>query len=97
MKIFVIGLSHKTAPISIRDKVTINPENHVKILDIIKANNNISESCVLSTCNRTELYGTLRENPENDLIVNTLFESMYSDLTTNLDEFLYFYTHEEAV
>ena len=97
MKIFVIGLSHKTAPISIRDKVTINPENHVKILDIIKANNNISESCVLSTCNRTELYGTLRENPENDLIVNTLFESMYSDLTTNLDEFLFFYTHEEAV
>lgn len=97
MKIFVIGLSHKTAPISIRDKVTISPENHVKILDRIKTNNNITESCVLSTCNRTELYGTLRENPENDLIVNALFESMYPDLNTKLDDFLFFYTHEEAV
>jgi len=97
MKIFVIGLSHKTAPISIRDKVTINPENLVKILDGFKAHKNITESCVISTCNRTELYGTLDDNPANDMDLNQIFESMFSGLDIKLDEFLFFYTHDEAV
>jgi glutamyl-tRNA reductase len=53
---FVVGLSHKTAPIEIREKFYLNPLQQDLLLSELKNHPLITESFVLSTCNRTEVY-----------------------------------------
>ena len=60
MSIRVIGINHKTAPVSIREQVAFSPDGLNDILksinEDITANNNNDEVVILSTCNRTEIY-----------------------------------------
>ncbi|MBI3315334.1 MAG: glutamyl-tRNA reductase [Candidatus Omnitrophica bacterium] len=53
---FVIGLNHKTAPISIREKFYLNPQQQDLFLTTLKDHPLVSECFVLSTCNRVEVY-----------------------------------------
>ena len=56
MSFFVLGLNHKTAPLSLRERVAFGPENIHSALDELRQQEGIQEACILSTCNRTELY-----------------------------------------
>ncbi len=53
---FVIGLNHKTAPIHIREKFYLNPQQQDLFLTTLKNHPLVSECFVLSTCNRVEVY-----------------------------------------
>lgn len=52
----IIGLNHKSAPLSIREKFSFNKEDIKNITQSIADNKYISEIVILSTCNRTEIY-----------------------------------------
>ena len=62
MQLLAVGLNHTTAPLSIREKVAFSPEQISQAVVGARAwfaNNGSqqgSETAVLSTCNRTELY-----------------------------------------
>ncbi len=56
MPILVLGLNHKTAPISIRERVTFGPDVIVGALRDLLDQPGVEESLILSTCNRTEVY-----------------------------------------
>ncbi|MFC2123340.1 glutamyl-tRNA reductase [Bacteroidota bacterium] len=62
----LIGISHKTAPVEIRDKVTLNVEEQESALKELKDAYDIEGCFVLSTCNRTEIYCS-GENLDNEL------------------------------
>jgi glutamyl-tRNA reductase len=53
---FIVGLSHKTAPIEIREKFYLNPLQQDLLLSELKNHPLVSEAFVLSTCNRIEVY-----------------------------------------
>jgi glutamyl-tRNA reductase len=53
--LFAIGLNHKTAPIEVREKLYISEAETPAVLDKLKET--LSECIILSTCNRTEIYG----------------------------------------
>lgn len=53
--LFALGLNHKTAPIEIREKVYIRESEIPGLLAELKKT--LPECVVLSTCNRTEIYG----------------------------------------
>jgi len=53
---FTVGLSHKTAPIAIREKFYLNPLQQDLLLSELKNHPLIAEAFVLSTCNRIEVY-----------------------------------------
>ena len=97
MKIFVVGLSHKTAPIAVRDNVAVTAGELVPMLDILKSNEVLHESLLLSTCNRTELYGLIPKKCLHETSPVTLFKSLFRDRGVSLDEHLYYYSAEEAV
>ncbi len=97
MKLFVVGLSHNTAPISVRDKAAIKSEDLIDTLNRLKNNPYLLESCIVSTCNRTELYGTFAVSQEKQVNPYELFSSLYHENDTSLNDFLYYYTNEEAV
>ena len=59
MTLFVFGINHTTAPIDVREKLAFAPEITAMALHQLVAQSAVSEAAILSTCNRTEVYGSL--------------------------------------
>jgi glutamyl-tRNA reductase len=57
MKLFVAGLSYKTAPVELREKLAVHPSRLPCLGCRLKLGGNLSEVVLLSTCNRVEIYG----------------------------------------
>ncbi len=55
-EIILIGVDHHSAPLEVREKVAYNAVEAVDLLHQLVATPEIAEACLLSTCNRTELY-----------------------------------------
>jgi glutamyl-tRNA reductase len=56
MSIFVIGINHKTEPVTLREKVYFETEKLSLYLQDILHRGAAHEAVLLSTCNRSELY-----------------------------------------
>jgi glutamyl-tRNA reductase len=56
MSLLVVGLSHRSAPMSLLERVSLRDDAAAKLLDDVAAAPAIDESMLLSTCNRVELY-----------------------------------------
>ena len=61
MHIAVLGLNHRTAPVEVRERVAFPPERVAEGLARLRRECDVSESLILSTCNRVELYCALPE------------------------------------
>jgi glutamyl-tRNA reductase len=57
----LIGCSHRTAPVEIRERVAFSPEQAVAAAEELRKQGILEEAVVLSTCNRSELYGVPTE------------------------------------
>src|SRR5262245_26855171 len=57
MKLFVAGLSYKTAPVEVREKLAVPPSRLRCHGCRLKLAGNLAEVVLLSTCNRVEVYG----------------------------------------
>ena len=56
-KLFVMGVSHRTAPLTLRESLAI-PDSELR-QRLARASSLCGEALLLSTCNRVELYGSL--------------------------------------
>ena len=56
MPIRIFGISHKTAPIDVRERLAVAADQLPEALDGLVQNSAVSEALILSTCNRTEMY-----------------------------------------
>jgi len=56
MPIVVYGITHKTAPIAIRERVALGDKNLSQALSQLLETGLVHEAVILSTCNRTEIY-----------------------------------------
>lgn len=52
----ILGINHKTAPVSLREKFAFNEERLVAALQALRQEKGVAEVVILSTCNRTEVY-----------------------------------------
>ncbi len=50
------GVSHKTAPLALRERLAVTPEQVPELLDQLLQNDGVEEAVLLATCNRIELY-----------------------------------------
>jgi glutamyl-tRNA reductase len=55
-EIFLVGLSHKSAPIEVRERVALNGDALKAALAELKETDGVSEALVISTCNRVEVF-----------------------------------------
>lgn len=78
MGFVVVGLSHKTAPLELREHLTI-PKSRLKgALDHLKTKGELKESVVLSTCNRLEIYARPEKNRQEAFsAINQFFQDVY--------------------
>ena len=61
MHIVVVGLSHRTAPVEVREKLSIPDQSISESLKTLSINSDILEVSILSTCNRLEIYALVKE------------------------------------
>ncbi|GIH64068.1 glutamyl-tRNA reductase [Microbispora siamensis] len=59
MSVLVVGLSHRTTPVALLERVTVSGDALVKLLHDVQADENVSEALVVSTCNRVEVYAVV--------------------------------------
>jgi glutamyl-tRNA reductase len=57
MEIVLVGLNHRTAPLELRERVTFTADQARRAAAELRSRGLLEESLVLSTCNRSELYG----------------------------------------
>jgi glutamyl-tRNA reductase len=62
MEIVLVGLNHRTAPVEVRERVSFNPEQTQRAAEELRARGILEETLVLSTCNRSEVYGVPPES-----------------------------------
>ena len=67
MRLKVLGLNHRTAPIEIREKFSISKEALRRGLENLDGYDGLNEAVILSTCNRTEIYAVTAEGCEASL------------------------------
>jgi glutamyl-tRNA reductase len=90
MKIFVAGLSYKTTPVELREKLAVSRSRLQCSGCRLKLRGNLSEVVLLSTCNRVEIYGV---SPWIHGSVHALFQELTN---TDLDFTPYIYVKEGA-
>jgi glutamyl-tRNA reductase len=56
MHLTLVGLSHKTAPVDIREKLTFPANVQASALAALTMSPAVAEAVIVSTCNRTEIY-----------------------------------------
>ncbi|PLX75887.1 MAG: glutamyl-tRNA reductase [Desulfuromonas sp.] len=97
MNIIVVGLSHKTAPVEIREKVAFAPTAMQEPLQQVLALPGVAEAVIVSTCNRVEIYASSRD-VEGCIVQLKRFMADYHNLaSTDLEDHLYDYQGEEAI
>ena len=95
MNIIVVGLSHKTAPVELRERLAIPESRMGEALSRLLAYPNIKEGMFLSTCNRVEVYAVVKDRETGfadvqDFLVSTHFslssEELFPCLYRHADE-----------
>jgi glutamyl-tRNA reductase len=99
MDILIVGLSHKTAPVEVREKISFSEDTLDDGLKTLVEYPNISEALIVSTCNRVEIYSSAPkkniDKSKNDIAD---FLSRYHNVPRErLDPHLYVLSGEEAV
>src|SRR5688572_31602630 len=56
MHLFLLGVSHRTAPVDLREKLDFSSRDLGAAVMELAARSSAAESVVLSTCNRSEIY-----------------------------------------
>jgi glutamyl-tRNA reductase len=61
MTLVAVGVSHRTAPLELRERVELSEPRAAALLASLTSYSEIDEAASLSTCNRTELYLAARD------------------------------------
>jgi glutamyl-tRNA reductase len=56
MSVLVVGMSHKSAPVSLLERVALDRDGVGKLIDEVAASEHVTEATVIATCNRLEIY-----------------------------------------
>lgn len=97
MHIAVVGLSHKTAPVEVREKLSIQEAMMENVMQELCSYPHIEEVAILSTCNRLEIYVVAHET-EQGIRELTQFLAEFSQLPLHqLRQHLFILLHQDAV
>jgi glutamyl-tRNA reductase len=97
MAVLVLGLSYRTAPVEIRERVAF-PEAAIPLaLDRLRQAGLADEAVIVSTCNRVELYAASAREPGSALEGLRRFLLEFHSCPTPLDRELYAHTEPQSL
>jgi glutamyl-tRNA reductase len=59
MSVLVVGLNHRTAPVSLLERAAVQGPELAEVLNGLLAGRHVAETAVVSTCNRVEVYAAV--------------------------------------
>ncbi|MEV4998415.1 glutamyl-tRNA reductase [Streptomyces niveus] len=97
MSLLVIGLSHRSAPVSVLDRASLSPDGRIKLLQDALAAEPAAEAAVLATCNRIELYADVDKFHAGVAELSTLLARHSGVGLEELTPYLYVHYEDRAV
>ena len=91
----VIGISHKTAPIEVREKFALNTNQLERAHHLLTSF--VSQGAIISTCNRTEIYALVSDPKQGAQEIGRFFSQWCGVSPDELSGYLYAYSDENAV
>ncbi|TDQ18354.1 glutamyl-tRNA reductase [Algoriphagus boseongensis] len=96
-KFRAVSLSHKTAPVQIRELISLDEEEVRRILLKFKEFFSLSDALIISTCNRTEVYYGHELDLSTEIIKLIGLEKGLNDVVNYLNYFEIFQDDQEAI
>jgi len=97
MNIIVVGLSHKTAPVEIREKLSIPTPQMEAAIAHLCSYPHVEEATILSTCNRLEVYVLVSETEHGVREVTQFLAEQGKLAVHQLRPYLFMLLHQDAV
>jgi glutamyl-tRNA reductase len=97
MNIVVVGLSHKTAPVAIREKLSIQEAKMDEAIAHIKSYPHIEEVAIISTCNRLEIYAVIQETEQGVREICQFLAETGQLRLNQLRPYLFTLLHQDAI
>lgn len=96
-KFRALSLSHKTAPVQIRELISLDEASIHRILLKLKEFFSLGDALILSTCNRTEVYYSHELDLSTEIIKLVGLEKGLTDVINYLDFFEVFNKDRQAI
>ncbi|QNP70968.1 glutamyl-tRNA reductase [Streptomyces roseirectus] len=97
MSLLVVGLSHRSAPVSLLERASLGQDAQVKLLQDTVAAEPATEAAVLATCNRIELYADVDKFHAGVAELSTLLAQHSGVGLDELTPYLYVHYEDRAV
>ncbi|GAA1548412.1 glutamyl-tRNA reductase [Streptomyces albidochromogenes] len=97
MSLLVVGLSHRSAPVSVLERASLTAEAQAKLLQDTLASEPAVEAAVLATCNRIELYADVDKFHAGVAELSTLLAQHSGVGLEELTPYLYVHYEDRAV
>ena len=97
MSLLVVGLSHRSAPVSVLERASLTADAQVKLLQDTVAAEPAAEAAVLATCNRIELYADVDKFHAGVAELSTLLAQHSGVGLEELTPYLYVHYEDRAV
>jgi glutamyl-tRNA reductase len=97
MKLYITGLNHRTAPISVREQLAFKEDELAQVLDSLRRQPGIHEGMILSTCNRVEVAVAADDAGDVQRCLETFFSTTRKLDSEWLRQYLYIFEGKDAV
>jgi len=97
MSLLVVGLSHRSAPVSVLERASLHADAQTKLLQDTVAAEPAAEGAVLATCNRIELYADVDKFHAGVAELSTLLAQHSGVGLEELTPYLYVHYEDRAV
>jgi glutamyl-tRNA reductase len=95
-ELLAIGISHKTAPVEVRERLALPDARAVDFLRDLRGAADVHEAVAISTCNRTELYLVVGDPVEAESHVLSMLASQAGIRPTELAVSIYAHRNCDA-
>ena len=97
MNLLVVGISHKKAPLELRERFSLNDRVIPEVLRRLQNEPEIEEAVIISTCNRVEFVLVAFEKQDGMAAFRRFAESFYGVRFDDYSHCFHIYREEEAV
>src|SRR5512140_426696 len=96
MALIAVGLNHRTAPVHVRERLSVAEARLPELIDSLRAMNGVEGAAIVSTCNRVETFVSATTEDIIEAVVNWLAERAGAE-RADLENHLYILRHADVV
>ncbi|OBF09635.1 glutamyl-tRNA reductase [Mycobacterium sp. 852002-10029_SCH5224772] len=97
MSVLLFGVSHRSAPVSVLEQLSIDESDQGKIVDRVLQSPLVTEAMVLSTCNRVEVYAVVDAFHGGLAVIGQVLSEHSGMSMTDITKYAYVRYSEAAV